>query len=331
MSYRTSIEIISAVVNIENAINYCADIDNHLMIQLKEMYESKCYHGFFIEKILRIIARSDCNVEYPSIKSTIDVSFEVNAIKYNDWGYISDVLIVQSSPLTIGDSKYATVTLKGSNEHLEQISKGQNIPIRIVTVDYKPFEKIGIVGVIAFSMPLSMYIFENTSSFRSATFELIDQISDELKLREGLDQDILNFYESLFATSKNIDEPREDSAVIGEQKWHGIAQYTDSIAKDGKSGRKNLIEHILRIKNGENVDLVGLWEKSKYISASSPFLNHNPHVDLTDEICVDTNFAINNNLKQQLMFLVFIREMTGYGKQPENENIWNLINEIKSN
>jgi len=327
MSYRISTEVISVNINIENEINFCADIENHLLIQLKETYESKCFKGFFINKILKLVARSDCYVSFQN-EATIDVSFEVETIKYNDWGYISDVSIVQSTPLPIGDSKYATVTLKGPNEHLEQLTKGQNIPVRIVTVDYKPFEKIGIVGVIAFSMPLSTYIFENIDTVSNNTLTIIDQITDELKLREGLDQDILNFYELLFATSKNIEEPREDNAIVNGQSWRGIVHYNDLVVKNG-SGRKNLIDCILKIKDGQHVNIVGLWEKSALISASSPFLNHNPDANVTDEVCVDTNYAINNILKQQLMFLVFIREMTKYGKQPENENIWNLINEMK--
>lgn len=315
MSFREYNRRFSEIINVVNSINFCSDKVGHLMIELKELFESKCYSGCYILEITRIITMSACNIDLLS-QSTIDVVFEARVIQYKKWGIITNVKITDNLPIVVGETEYANVTLLNYDRYLEIVKIGQVIPVRIYEVRYEIMKKISIVALPLMPDKQSIiYNIPNQLSVDNAVglMSYVDRISNEMKLRENLNPEELLFYEQIFNSEFTADNQTAVEVYDGGNQWYG------PVPKD----TVNITNMISSRANGQDVNFIGLWTRSIDITKTSPFIRKLTSAPKSFEI--NSKEALVDILENILIFLVCIRELVELHGMESNNEIWEYM------
>jgi hypothetical protein len=98
-------KVIDATVNVRNVINFCSDLDRHLMTELRDIYEGRCFKGAFVARVKRVLQSSACRVSSTSSSGEghVDVQFLAEVAVFSRWDILVGIRVVSHQQLVVGD------------------------------------------------------------------------------------------------------------------------------------------------------------------------------------------------------------------------------------
>jgi len=335
-------------VSIAAPINFAADKERHLLLQLRKTYEGRCWKGAYIRKVLGIVSAGAINIERTNTsgRGSVDVRFKAEVTVFSAWDILvgavrspafKDMLICDYSAKGVK----AVLTLTVSKE-TEAIGLGQKFPARVIIADHAPMrENINVVATLLVCDKKALAFRVSGSLDATARDELaplVGQIEEELALRPALDQEVLWAHERLlYAYQSNAkDDAKDDTKVEawkGGALWKGPGTVIATELSDGAEA-VSVVELARRAINGEIVDVNGIWSRSLDLYRSSPLARRAPILgpipagwETPAEVPPRALFAML--LKNILDFLVCVREMAKLFGHPDadksSSNLWAVM------
>lgn len=148
---------LEAELLIVNPIDIYADVENNLMSILTTEYETRCYSGCFVLKIIRLLKYSDCIIvsEGERTHGKMLVKFEAECIVF----YVGEIVNGcevsgrDKTGVIIAAGPYCSVFLN-SHPVLASVTAGQIIPVKVGAVEYRHGYKTASINALPF-MPSS--------------------------------------------------------------------------------------------------------------------------------------------------------------------------------
>ena len=307
----------TVIINIDKPINFCSDPEKHALIELKNLYESKCYSSYYIVEILKIMSRSHCKFDIQSC-ATMTVTFKARVLRYNEYGILTDIRINDLRPAVIGENEHANVSIscKKVPRYGEIVEVGQVVPVRILKVGYENLKKISVVAypLMPEDSVLNLNITQNLTADEAVKLmHIVNEISSEVEKRESMDPQNLEFYEGLMFRADKDAIQTSELIYEGGATWRGIAP----------PNAINLTNMVSRCANGEDVDFTGIWCRDVSIPKSSPLVRKLPRAVKT--LNKPAYLIIENLLIDMVANLVCVRELAEANRKTENENIWFMM------
>lgn len=307
----------TVIINVDKPINFCTDAKRHALIELKSLYESKCYYSYYIVEILQIMSRSHCKFDIQG-NATMTVTFKARVLKYNEYGILTDIRINDLRPAVVGENEHANVSIscKKVPRYGEIVEVGQIVPVRILKVRYENMKKISVVAhpLMPEDSVLNLNITHNLGVDEAIQLmHRVNEISHEVQKRDNIDPENLEYYESLMFRADGAAKQTSEVIYDGGPTWRGIAP-TNTV---------NLTNMVSRCANGEEVDFTGIWCRDVSIPKSSPLVRKLPNA--TKTLNKPAFLIIENLLIDMIANLVCVRELAEANRRAENENIWFMM------
>lgn len=307
----------TVIINIEKSINFCSDPERHALIELKSLYESKCYSSYYIVEILQIMSRSHCKFDIQA-NATMTVTFKARVLRYNEYGILTNIRINDLRPAVVGENDHANVSIscKTVPRYGEIVEVGQVVPVRILKVRYENLKKISVVAypLMPEDKVLNLNITQNLTTDEAVRLmHTVNEISNEVQKREGMDPEILEYYESLMFRADGTAKQTSEIIYDGGSTWYGAAP----------PNAVNITNMVSRCANGEDVDFTGIWCRDVSIPKSSPLVRKLPSA--TKTLNKPAYLIVENLLIDIVANLVCVRELAEANRRAENENIWFMM------
>lgn len=332
-------------VSIASPINFAADKERHLLIQLQKEYGGRCWKGAYIKKILSIVSAGSIGIERTNTsgRGVVDVRFRAEVMIFSAWDILVGVVRVPTyKEILICDyaSKgvKAVITLTVSKE-TEAIGLGQKFPARVIIADHAPMrENVNLIAtLLTCDKKASTYQVSGSlePSVKDEFEPLVESIEEELVKRQGLDKEQIWFHERLLYAYQQ-QETKGGSLIEawkGGLEWEGPETVLVPELSEGTE-TVSVIQLARRVIKGETVDVTGVWSRSLDLYRSSPHVRKTTRPDSMpagweDPADVPPRAAFAMFLKNILDFLVCIREMVELYNNREiidsSANLWAVM------
>jgi DNA-directed RNA polymerase subunit E'/Rpb7 len=278
-------KVYETTVNVTNPINFCADMDAHLMAELRSQYNGRCFKGAFIVRVDEILRRSGCNVVTADTSGDgyIDVQFRAIVVVFSRWDILVGVTILTCQQFVNGlytrETEAGTVRAAVnilSTRATASLAVGNRVAVRISKVSHNPrADLVNIAGVVfACETASPTYSLHDSlgASARPQLAVLVSAIEHELKRRadicsSSIAKTKLWFFESLLNTYPLPEDRKVDSTVIGidgKVIWSGPPDVQPC------ADARNVLDIARRVVQGETVNVTGIWCRPLGLYRSSP-------------------------------------------------------------
>ena len=315
-------------INVDNPINFCVHTNQHILDTLRSSYNQKCYKGYYIIDITKIIRKSQCYIipTNTSGKGYIDVQFQANAVVLTVGDILCNVVVEDAKQLIIG--KYDNGQVQVVVSILSRpVNIGQKVPIMISAAEHQPLStQISAVGnlLMCRKTPIAYYVDTlpvEIKRIKEDFSDLLEKIDKELELRSTIEQSKVWFFELLLYAYKDC-SPEKQS--IGD--WKGPTKFN--------TGRKdiNFLELVKKqlTEGSKNISFSGFWCLELDIFSSSPLVNYQSSITESHyEVRVYNGLGfISTMLTTIYIYLKTIRELATSYTDDElklHKNVWTVI------
>ena len=350
-------KVFDVTVNVANPINFCADKDRHLMAELRNTYEGRCYKGAFIIEIKSIIRQGACHVQRTngSGGGYIDVHFLAEVTIFSSWDILTGVEVVSHQQMVVGIYKGApdraalvaagappsrVVVILSASKAVETIAVKQLIPVRVSLAQHPPMQSQAAVfaTLLVCDQAAPAYRLAGEDAVLDAAAgvalePMLAAVDRELAARAELvatRRADLWFFELLLHAHPHVPGGTDQAvACAGGHVWDGPP--TPAGVPAGAPAQ-NVLDLVRRVVAGESVRVAGTWSRPLALYRSSPLAavaarappaGWAPAVDST-AVVVFAEF-----LKNILDFLAATRELTEVYHTREligaHMNIWSVM------
>ena len=295
---------------------YCSDYNKNFMKILKNKYLNRCYKSIYITDILQILNRSPihCKTKTLDGEAYVDILFEVSGIVYEEEEIIHNCKIIEIiNDSMIAKSEYASMQIKIIN-NITVFKKGEEIPIIVKKVAYKPFENgIAIVAIpfVPIIKPVIYYKISSDSiqvnkSTQLFDFKNLDKTIDTLKSLRKNKISYKFFLEFIYPYKKYRQTPGKGISLT--------------------------LENLNKLKKGDIV-----YQPEAYLDDDNYFLLSDKDADKLKLMFVEIDknqliFHILNLYEKRLIKLIeFIQIYNSKEKIKEKENVWKMYDLFKEN
>lgn len=210
----------TVTIDTVDPIGFAKDVVGNALLQVRDVYEGKCYQGKFIHSILRICRTSRCRINRVGTvgEGTIEVKFQARCSKYHPGDAIAGMQVVCGQPLT-GDAvgprsaaEPAVLTIINPNA---TFAVGQVLPVRIARVNYAPLSDKPSAATELLTCRLEETIWDVAAPQAAMSEEIIakiyQQIAEALKERQTIqetkgEQEVRTLFGGLLATYQGKQE-----------------------------------------------------------------------------------------------------------------------------
>lgn len=165
-------KVIRTRVNIDNPVNFCADVDTNIRNYLSNIYKNKCFKECFIIDVVDILNRSDCFTSADS--SHLDVTFLAKAVVYSKGDILVGCTIKQKKKEFILCGTETENIYIDHNPIIDALQEKMIVPVVVSDVIYVPYSnKISMSG--------SIFLLEKQyMSYKVKSIELDESAIDDL-------------------------------------------------------------------------------------------------------------------------------------------------------
>lgn len=296
-------KVIDTTVNVRNPINFCADMDRHLMSELRNTFVGRCYKGAYVVGIKQILRFSKCHLSSTNTsgEGRVDVQFLAEVVVFSRWDILVGVAIASHQQMVVGTYEAAPLPEPGvlalrsarpgravvsllATKAVETIAVGQKIAVRVVMAQHQPMQpQASVVGTLLVCDQAAPVYRLRGSLDSAAAVELapvLEAIDAELEAREALVEErkadlwffelLLYSYRSAAGSAAMPDQSIPTGAEGDEGStpaWEGPAGLA---AVDEGAELKNVLDIARRAVAGESVPVAGYWSRPLSLYRSSP-------------------------------------------------------------
>jgi hypothetical protein len=352
-------KVIEVTIPVRNPINFCADKGRHLMVELRNTYEGRCFRGVYIVAVKSILRASACNIEKTNAngEAYVDVQFLADVVYFGRWDILVGVVVASHQQMVVGTyeapagpgsdpeagegaappgrgARPKTVVSILASKSAEALAVGQKIPVRVVVAEHQPLRpEAAVIGTLLVSdQTAPAYRLEGAldAAARAELAPLLEVIDVELEARAALVQARkadLWFFELLLYAYRGSAAPADRTIAAGEgaPAWTG----PEGLRRvEAGAEEKNVLEIARRAVAGESVPVAGYWSRSLAIYRSSPLAARaaSPPDGWAPPVDGAPRAVFALYLKNILDFLVATREMVELYDTPEvhgaHRNVW---------
>lgn len=134
--------IFTVTLDVEDLIDFSADIERNALMRVRDTYQGKCYQGRFVSEVKELVEHSRCQVNNVGTQGAgiINVKFRATCNLYNPGDPIAAVTIEKRVQVLMGSVKEPEPLAVSFVNPNETISEGQLVPAQVVQVDYPPLQ-----------------------------------------------------------------------------------------------------------------------------------------------------------------------------------------------
>ncbi len=137
---------------------YTSDLTALLFEKVKKKFQLKCYRGFFISKVIRIINHSAIVIKNNTVDATgsVSVNFEVEGIQYVKKELIPNVIVTNAASNLMGNSLHFSndyvrgilqMKQESNRAFLDVIPEKSQIPVIVTEAAYNPcFDSVAVIA-----------------------------------------------------------------------------------------------------------------------------------------------------------------------------------------
>jgi hypothetical protein len=350
-------KVFEGTVDVPNPINFCADRKRHLLTELRNKYEGRCFKGAYVRTVRDVLAAGACHIMRTngSGEGYVDVRFLADVEVFGRWDILVGVTLRSRAQLLIGTygepAPRAVVTLIASDsKSVESLAVGQLIPVRIVLAQHTPLQAhASIVGsLLTCDRAAPAFLLRGALGAAPELGPLLAAIEREMEAREALvgaspaQKAALWFFERLLHPYRADEAPAPDplaaagGAELAVEAWDGGPTWRGpegpSRLEDGASAR-SVLAIARRAAAGESVPVAGVWSRSLALARSSPLAAVVPAEGASAvgwaPVEGEPRLVFAEFLKNILDFLVASRELVGvYGARDvfaAHSNLWSVM------
>ncbi len=332
------------IVNLSAVDTYTGDIDAVVMSKLRR-YEGRCISSSMVEKILKIIDRSQWmpDAELADGSGNINVIFEADAIIYHEGDIITNCVVNHIERTGEGrlglicQTDHAAVHIRG-NTSLRDVQPGQIIPIRVNTVRYSKGQKSITMNATPYFQSMEFYLVKTNVDVSAARQEdietlqlLLEHQADAKQKLDDAEPKLVKFFTDTFHPFKDtkIKTPAKfsEKSIVEESK-----RLVDSLGKEPKAGETIVfsMRHPQHVR--DEVDFFHIEEGF--------FKGELPKIELLNPKSyqikiVSANYAciLISYLQEHISYLNMIYEMTQLydteEKRKKHKNVWAIYDRLK--
>jgi DNA-directed RNA polymerase subunit E'/Rpb7 len=347
---------LDATINVRNPISFCADKARHLTIQLKNMYEGKCFKGAFIVSVDRVEHSSACKIvsSNNTAEGYVDVQFTATVAAFSRWDIVAGVTIMRTDQVLVGstkrDGKYSygdprdarvVATLMPTPE-AKTVRVGQVVCVRVLGATHEPMQpQVAVAGtLLTCDRTAPVYRVRGALDKASAAglMPVVEAIDKELAARAVLvaerRPDLMLFEILLYSLSKPPGGLHGEADDLKLASAYGSATWTGPPTLKGVEPAKtfNVVDFVKKAAAGETQTVNELWSRPLALYRSSPLAAQlaakgAPAPPGWDKAVDETPAVVLQIfLKGILDFLFAVRSMMGIyntkDKMDEHHNIW---------
>jgi hypothetical protein len=205
----------TVTIDTVDPIGYAKDSVGNALLQVRDVYEGKCFQGKFIHSILGICRTSRCRINRVGCEvgsGTVEVKFRALCSRYHPGDAVAGMQVVCGQPLT-GDAvgprsavEPAVLTIINPNA---TFAVGQVLPVRIIRVSYDPLSDKPSAATELLTCRLEETIWEVAAPQQALTEEVIakiyQQVAEAIEDRQAIqktkgDQQVRVLFAGLLAT-----------------------------------------------------------------------------------------------------------------------------------
>ena len=315
-------------IPISNPIDFGGNIESNILNYLDVNYVGKCFHGALITGIIKILQRSDININLFNLTSSASM----------DVAFLAEVLIVSRGDLFVVEVQSMALHFTGS--HINDNPKlsvsiiinkilssllvtGMFVPVEVEFVRHTPMSDIlGISGILAPAKEFVIYNVKGRYTLQETHKYFIMMIKEQLKVRNELPPKLIEYFELLMYSYK-ITNTGSNGTTIFDQMYTSPSIYND------------LLKSLIPLDFNER-EISGVFSKPLYSYKSSPFIKEYPdlNIALKDEynrgtLDISANDFISEMMRIILNNLRIINELaTSYDTQEKIKSaaiLWKYI------
>jgi len=334
------VKVIDCSINVRDTINFCANVDKHIMSELKNTYEGKCFKGAFINRVVKVVQRSRCVIVKTNLSAhgVIDVSFLAEVTVVGMWDILVGVSVLRTAGMIVGSYKrppadptgrecqMAVTVIPTAGKNLsEVVSTAHTVCVRVCRVEYPAMQPYVTLAAAMLSCDRSAPAWRLRGSLdpTSATSlaPLLASIDTELAARaelvaaEGGRAAVWFFERLLYSYDGGDGDDGTDTVETyeGAPPWEGPHPLRAS-----GGALHNILDVARRAAAGETIPVTGCWCRDLALYRSSPYAAFVAGPELPAGWAAETSGApvdgapslvFGEMLKNMLDFLVAVRQM----------------------
>ena len=111
-------KLFEVTVDVRDPVNFCSDKDRHLLTELRNTYNGRCFKGVFIVRVKSISQASACRLSMTNAsgEGSIDVQFLADVVVFSRWDILVGVKVVNTQQFLVGEYKAPRFGLRLSPE-----------------------------------------------------------------------------------------------------------------------------------------------------------------------------------------------------------------------
>lgn len=144
MRFATSFTV---TLDVSDPIRFETDRENNALLQVRDVYQGRCYRGKYIIEVTHVKKISRCRINQVGVigGGTVTVSFVAQCSRLHGGDAIAGMRILKRQQILVGqaimpagrDEEPATLTMINPNE---SIAEHQILPVRIIEIQYSPLQ-----------------------------------------------------------------------------------------------------------------------------------------------------------------------------------------------
>jgi hypothetical protein len=309
----------TTTINIVDPINFCQNIEMHILTDLRSRFQGKCYKGCYVISIRDILNYSNCQIISTNLSSDglINVIFSADTFVYGKWDILISVNMLKCDKVQIGQFQEQDSPVKSIVGLLQNTSQifyvGQKIPSRVVQVLYKPGQQMNIVAIpLSCDKHVSIYNVKGNlkADAKSEITKFNELIMSEMNLREqslkieSKRSSIWFFENLLYGYITEGSQKTEEIICKNGMKWSG----PPGIKTNHKT--VNLVDIMHDYDKSREYNLTGVWTRDLSIYRSSPLICKLDKIpDGSVSIEVNPRQLMIEQLKNMYDFLKAVRQL----------------------
>jgi hypothetical protein len=259
---------------------YCADYNKKAIELLKTKFINRCYKSIYITDILRIVNRNTMHCKNKTLDGGVymDISFEVSGIVYEKGEIIHNCKIIEILSKSLIAKHEQTSVIVTNINNISIFKEGEEIPVIVEEVGYKPYEHgIAVVALpfIPKINPIIVYKITSDEIVDKSDSKKFDTIVDAFDVLETKNTLGYQFFRGLIYPYKKFRKPQGttislgklDGLKIGDMVYKPESYLDDDklVFSDGKEaditiaemGKSQFIKYILDVYQKNLIKLTG--------------------------------------------------------------------------
>lgn len=284
---------------------YISNKESNIMKDLNNMYKNRCYGGYYITNIKKIINTSNARTinTNPTCICIVNVCFEADVKHYYTESIISDISVCIAEGQTCGSNEMTVVAFERS-QNTQILVNEQIIPIRVGNkIEYKTnADRVGVMGSIL--LPKT----------KTTIYKIIGKLS--LKANNSLE---------IFLEEISI---QKDKITNESDKFIKLLNSYNNTTNNGLD-----IIKLIKDSYEDPIDVTGYWSKNLKTDCHLCLFNKSDKIDTDEYIEISIMEAFNDMLRDCVSTRQGIIDMTRTYKDSfkfnQCQNVWELMKQNK--